>query len=155
MPPSERSDLWDRIQSLLGDGYRVERELPGGGMSRLFLATDLALDRKVVVKVLPPELSGDVNAARFQREIAVAAHFQHPHIIPILSAGAGESLLYYTMPFVEGESLQQRMAREGVLPAADAYRLLAEVADALAYAHARGIVHRDVKPSNIMITGEH
>ena len=155
MPPSERTELWDRIQSLLGDGYRVERELPGGGMSRLFLATDLALDRKVVVKVLPPELSGDVNAARFQREIAVAAHFQHPHIIPILSAGSDGSLLYYTMPFVEGESLQQRMTREGALPAADTYRLLAEIADALAYAHARGIVHRDVKPSNIMITGEH
>src|SRR6476619_6400158 len=155
MPPSERTELWDRIQSLLGDGYRVERELPGGGMSRLFLATDLALDRKVVVKVLPPELSGDVNAARFQREIAVAAHFQHPHIIPILSAGSDGSLLYYTMPFVEGESLQQRMTREGALPAADTYRLLAEVADALAYAHARGLVHRDVKPSNIMITGEH
>jgi eukaryotic-like serine/threonine-protein kinase len=155
MPPSERTELWDRIQTLLGDGYRVERELPGGGMSRLFLATDLSLDRKVVVKVLPPELSGDVNAARFQREIAVAAHFQHPHIIPILSAGSDGSLLYYTMPFVEGESLQQRMTREGALPAADTYRLLAEIADALAYAHARGIVHRDVKPSNIMITGEH
>ncbi|HEX7977982.1 MAG TPA: serine/threonine-protein kinase [Gemmatimonadaceae bacterium] len=155
MPLTERSDLWDRIQSLLGNGYRVERELPGGGMSRLFLATDLALDRSVVVKVLPPELAGEVNAARFQREIAVAAHFQHPHIIPILSAGADESLLYYTMPFVEGESLQQRMTREGALPAADTYRLLAEIADALAYAHARGIIHRDVKPSNIMIAGEH
>ena len=155
MPLSERSDLWDRLQSQLGEGYRVERELPGGGMSRLFLATDLLLNRSVVVKVLPPELAGEVNAARFQREIAVAAHFQHPHIIPILSAGSGESLLYYTMPFVEGESLQQRMTREGALPAADAYRLLSEIADALAYAHARGVVHRDVKPSNIMIAGEH
>jgi tetratricopeptide (TPR) repeat protein len=155
MPPVERSDLWDRLQSLLGDGYRVERELPGGGMSRLFLATDLLLDRSVVVKVLPPELAGEVNAARFQREIAVAAHFQHPHIIPILSAGAGESLVYYTMPFVEGESLQQRMTREGALPAADACRLLSEIADALAYAHAHGVIHRDVKPANIMIAGEH
>ena len=155
MPPSQRSDLQDRIQSLLGDGYRVERELPGGGMSRLFLARDLSLDRPVVVKVLPPELAGGVNAARFQREIAVAAHLQHPHIIPILSAGADEALLYYTMPFVEGESLQQRMTREGALPASDTYRLLSEIADALAYAHARGIVHRDVKPSNIMIAGEH
>src|SRR3954471_13002928 len=155
MPPSERSDLRDRIQSLLGAGYRVERELPGGGMSRLFLATDLSLNRSVVVKVLPPELAGEVNAARFQREIAVAAHFQHPHILPILSAGGDGSLLYYTMPFVEGESLQQRMAREGALPTADTYRLLAEIADALTYAHARGIIHRDVKPSNIMIAGEH
>jgi len=155
MPPSQRSDLQERIQSLLGDGYRIERELSGGGMSRLFLARDLSLDRSVVVKVLPPELAGGVNVARFQREIAVAAQLQHPHIIPILSAGADESLLYYTMPFVEGESLQQRMTREGALPAADAYRLLSEIADALAYAHARGIVHRDVKPSNIMVSGEH
>jgi eukaryotic-like serine/threonine-protein kinase len=155
MPPSVHSDLWDRLQALLGQGYRVERELPSGGMSRLFLATDRALDRSVVVKVLPPELAGEVNAARFQREIAVAAHFQHPHILPILSAGADESLLYYIMPFVEGESLQQRMTREGRLPGADAYRLLAEIADALAYAHAHGVIHRDVKPANIMIAGEH
>src|SRR4051812_35328748 len=88
MAPSERSDLLDRLQSALGTGFRVERELPSGGMSRLFLATDLALHRSVAVKVLPPELAGEVNAARFQREIAVAAHAQHPHIIPILSAGA-------------------------------------------------------------------
>ncbi|MFL5618240.1 MAG: protein kinase domain-containing protein [Gemmatimonadaceae bacterium] len=155
MPPSERSDLWDRLQSLLGEGYRVERELPGGGMSRLFLATELSLERSVVVKVLPPELAGEVNAARFQREIALTAQFQHPHILPILSVGADESLLYYVMPFVEGESLQQRMTREGPLPTADACRFLAQIADALAYAHARGVVHRDVKPSNIMITGEH
>jgi eukaryotic-like serine/threonine-protein kinase len=124
-------------------------------MSRLFLATDRALDRSVVVKVLPPELAGEVNAARFQREIAVAAHFQHPHILSILSAGADESLLYYVMPFVDGESLQQRMNRVGRLPATDAYRLLAEIADALAYAHARGVIHRDVKPANIMIAGDH
>src|SRR5258705_852615 len=100
MPPTERSDLWDRIQSLLGDGYRVERELPAGGMSRLFLATDVSLDRSVVVKVLPPELAGEVNAARFQREIPVAAHFQHPHIIQILSAHADPAMLHYTKTFV-------------------------------------------------------
>jgi tetratricopeptide (TPR) repeat protein len=124
-------------------------------MSRLFLATELSLGRAVVVKVLPPELAGEVSAARFQREILVAARLQHPHIIPILSAGADASLLYYIMPFVKGESLQERMTREGQLPTDDAYRLLAQVADALAYAHAQGVVHRDVKPSNIMITGEH
>ena len=155
MPPSVHSDLWDRLQALLGRGYRVERELPSGGMSQLFLATDLSLDRSVVVKVLPPELAGDVNAARFQREIAVAARFQHPHILPILSAGADESLLYYIMPFVDGESLQQRMTRDGPLSTADACRLLADIADALAYAHAHGVIHRDVKPANIMIAGEH
>jgi serine/threonine-protein kinase len=155
MPPTAHSDLWDRLQALLGRGYRVERELPNGGMSRLFLATDIALDRSVVVKVLPPELAGEVNAARFQREITLAARFQHPHILPILSAGADESLLYYIMPFVDGESLQQRMTREGRLPVTDAYRLLAEIADALAYAHAHGVIHRDVKPANIMLAGEH
>ena len=155
MPPSVHSDLWDRLQALLGRGYRVERELPSGGMSQLFLATDLSLDRSVVVKVLPPELAGDVNAARFQREIAVAARFQHPHILPILSAGADESLLYYIMPFVDGESLQQRMTRDGPLSTTDACRLLADIADALAYAHAHGVIHRDVKPANIMIAGEH
>ena len=155
MPPLVHSELWDRLQSLLGRGYRVERELPSGGMSQLFLATDLSLDRSVVVKVLPPELAGEVNAARFQREIAVAARFQHPHILPILSAGADESLLYYIMPFVDGESLQQRMTREGRLPTADACRFLADIADALAYAHAHGVIHRDVKPANIMIAGGH
>ena len=156
MNPTERSDLWDRLQSALGAGYRVDRELASGGMSRLFLATDLSLHRLVAVKVLPPELAGEVNASRFQREITVAARFQHPHIIPILSAGADGSLLYYTMPFVKGESLQQRMSRvEEPLPAADAFRLLAEVADALAYAHAQGVVHRDVKPANIMLSGDH
>jgi serine/threonine-protein kinase len=133
----------------------VERELPRGGMSRLFLATDLSLHRSVVVKVLSPELGGEVHVARFQREIEVAAQFQHPHILPILSAGGDQSLLYYVMPFVEGESLQQRLTREGHIPAVDAYRLLAEIADALAYAHARGVIHRDVKPSNIMVAGEH
>jgi eukaryotic-like serine/threonine-protein kinase len=155
MIPSERSDLRDRLQSALGAGYRVEQELESGGMSRLFLATDLSLNRQVAVKVLPPDLSSEVNATQFQREIAVSARFQHPHIIPILSAGADGSLLYYTMPFVKGESLQQRLSRPEPLPAAEACRLLAEVADALAYAHAHGVVHRDVKPANIMISGDH
>jgi eukaryotic-like serine/threonine-protein kinase len=156
MLPTDRSELRDRLQSALGTAYRVEQELAGGGMSRLFLATDLSLHRQVAVKVLPPDLAGEVNAARFQQEIAVAAHFQHPHIIPILSAGSDGSLLYYTMPFVKGESLQERLSRGGIpLRAADAYRLLAEVADALAYAHAHGVVHRDVKPANIMLSGNH
>jgi serine/threonine-protein kinase len=156
MLPTDRSDLRDRLQSALGTTYRVEQELESGGMSRLFMATDLSLNRPVAVKVLPSELAGEVDASRFQQEIAVAAHFQHPHIIPILSAGADGSLLYYTMPFVKGESLQERLARtDAPLPAADAYRLLAEVADALAYAHAHGVVHRDVKPANIMLSGDH
>lgn len=154
MPPV-RSELWDRLQSALGDAYRLERELVGGGMSRLFLAADRALDRMVVVKVLPPELAGDVSATRFQREVALTAHFQHPHILPILVAGAHEGLLYYIMPHVDGESLHQRIQRAGPLPFAEIVPLLAEIADALAYAHEQGVVHRDVKPSNILIAGGH
>jgi eukaryotic-like serine/threonine-protein kinase len=157
MAPSADPDLAQRLQEVLGEGYRVEREFHAGGMSRLFIASDLALGRSVVVKVLPPDLAGEVSAARFQREIALTAHFQHPHILPILSAGAGmdDSLLYYVMPLVEGESLGQRLHREVKLPVDEALRLLAEIADALAYAHARGVIHRDVKPANILIADEH
>lgn len=155
MPAPVRSDLWDRLQPLLGDAYRLERELLAGGMSRLFLATDLSLGRPVVVKVLPPDLAGDVSAARFQREVALSAQFQHPHILPILSAGANDTLLYFVMPFVDGESLQERMRRDGQLPVRETARYLAEIADALSYAHARGVIHRDVKPANILIAGDH
>lgn len=150
-----RSDLWDHLQALLGEGFRLERELDAGGMSQLFLATDLSLDRSVVVKVLPPELAGGTGEARFQREIELTAHFQHPHILPTLAAGADEWLRYFVMPFVEGESLQQRLAQHGPLTVAEAGHLLGEIADALAYAHAHGVVHRDVKPANILLSGEH
>ena len=108
---------------MLGDAYRVERELPPGGMSRLFLATERSLDRQVVVKVLPPELASEVSAARFQREVALAAHLQHPHILPVLSAGSRDGLLYYITPFVDGESLRQRLDRETKLPVATAVRI--------------------------------
>ncbi|MEO7714028.1 MAG: serine/threonine-protein kinase [Gemmatimonadaceae bacterium] len=147
--------LSDQLQAVLGAAYEVERELGGGGMSRLFVATERSLGRPVVIKVLPPELSGEVSAARFQREIAVTAHLQHPHILPILAAGAGDELLYYVMPFVEGESLRHRLARGDPLPLPEALRLLREVADALAFAHEHGVIHRDVKPANILLTGKH
>lgn len=120
------NDLLTRLQAALGDAFRVERELTGGGMSRLFLATEASLNRSVVIKVLPPELTSEVSAARFKQEMEFAARLQHPHILPVLAAGAPGDLLYYVMPWVTGESLRHRMEREGRLPVADAVRLLAD-----------------------------
>ncbi|MGH7634041.1 MAG: protein kinase domain-containing protein, partial [Gemmatimonadaceae bacterium] len=117
------TELRDRLQAALGSSYTVEQELGGGAMSRVFVAREEALGRPVVVKVLPPEMAPAVNAERFRREIQVAASLQHPHIVSVLSAGAAEGLLYYTMPFVEGESLRHRLAREGALPIAECVRL--------------------------------
>src|SRR2546427_221319 len=148
-------DLKARLQVALGDAYRIERELGGGGMSRVFLAQETALKRQVVVKVLPPEMAAGVNVERFRREVELAASLQHPHIVPLLSAAASGDLLYYTMPLVEGQSLRAKLAREGELPVGETIRVLADVADALAYAHAHGIVHRDIKPDNVLISGKH
>jgi TolB-like protein len=124
-------------------------------MSRVFLADETSLGRKVVVKVLPPELAAEVNVERFRREIQVAARLQHPHIVPLLSASEDGALLYYSMPFVDGESLRDRLARDGELPIADAVRLLREISDALSYAHEHGVVHRDIKPENILLSRGH
>jgi TolB-like protein/Flp pilus assembly protein TadD len=148
-------DLLARLQSALGDAYRIEKELGGGGMSRLFLATEASLHRQVVIKLLPPEFASAVSTARFKQEIELAAHLQHPNILPVLSAGAKDDLLFYVMPFVSGESLRHRLTREGKLPVADAVRILYEIADALAYAHAEGVIHRDIKPENILLLGAH
>ena len=148
-------DLLPQLQSSLGGRFRFERELGGGGMSRVYLAEEVGLARKVVVKVLAPELSAGVNADRFRRETQLAASLQHPHIVPLLTAGTAGDLLYFTMPFVEGESLRARVKREGALPLRDASRILHDVADALAYAHARGVVHRDIKPDNVLLSGNH
>jgi eukaryotic-like serine/threonine-protein kinase len=132
--------LRDRLQAALGSHYTLEREL-SGGMSRVFVATEAALGRRVVVKVLPPERTFGVNVDRFHREIQVAAQLQHPHIVPILHAGEADGLLYYTMPFVAGESLRARMAaRPGPLPTPAAVRVLRDVASGLAFAHGLGIV---------------
>ena len=148
-------DLRERLQAALGPAYRLEEELGGGGMSRVFAALEVDLGRHVVVKVLPPEMAAGVNADRFRREIQLAAQLQHPHIVPLLHAASRGDLAYYTMPRVEGESLRVRLLREGELPIPDAVRLLRDVADALAYAHAHGVVHRDIKPDNILVSGHH
>jgi len=143
------------LQAALGGAYRVERELGGGGMSRVFLATDTQLDRQVVIKVLPPDLAAGLNVERFRREIQLAAKLQHPHIVPLLAAGSADGLLYYTMPFIEGESLRTKLTRQRELPVHEAIKILVDVADALAYAHAHGLVHRDIKPDNVLLTGKH
>src|SRR5688500_14872881 len=148
------SELLDRLQHALASSYRIEREL-GGGMSRVFVAEDLRLGRKVVLKVLPTELAAGVNVERFEREIRLAARLQHPHIVPLLAAGSAGDLPYYVMPYIEGESLRARLAREGELPLGDAVRLLREILDALEYAHRHGVVHRDIKPENVLLTGRH
>jgi len=148
-------DLLPQLEAALAGRYRIERELGGGGMSRVYLAEEVGLARQVVIKVLAPELSAGVNADRFRRETQLAASLQHPHIVPLLTAGSAGDLLYYTMPFVDGESLRARVKREGPLPIRDATRILHDVADALAYAHARGVVHRDIKPDNVLLSGNH
>ncbi len=145
--------LREQLQETLGSAYTLERELGGGGMSRVFVARDEALRRNVVVKVLPPELIAGVNVERFNREIELAAGLQHPHIVPVLAAGQMDGVPYYTMPFVDGESLRQRLARSGGLPITEVIGYLRDVAKALAYAHDRGVVHRDIKPDNVLVSG--
>ena len=148
-------ELLDRLQRALGSAYRVERELGGGGMARIFVATDTTLGRRVVVKVLAHELAAGLDAERFHREVRIAASLQHPHVVPLHAAGQADGLLYYTMPFVAGESLRQRLDREGPLPVAEVERLLREIGDALSFAHRRGILHRDLKPANILLEEGH
>ncbi len=149
------TDFADHLQSALGSSYQLERELSGGGMSRVFVAIERLLGRRVVVKVLPPELAAGVNRDRFRREIQVAAQLQHPHIVPLLSAGEQGDLLWYTMPFIDGESLRIALERQKRFSVREVMRVLHDVVDALAFAHERGIVHRDIKPANILTQGAH
>lgn len=145
-------DLQAQLQLTLGDAYRVDRELPGGGMSRVFVAHDLALGRDMVIKVLPPDMAAGVSAQRFGREIQMAARLQHPHIVALHSTGEISGLPYFTMPFVEGESLRAHLSKAGELPVLECVRILRDVASALAYAHRQGVVHRDIKPENVLLT---
>ena len=143
--------LSEKLATSLGSAYTITRELGGGGMSRVFLAEDTRLGRQVVVKLLSPELGAGVSAERFEREIRLAARLQHPHIVPLLTAGEVDGLSYYTMPYVSGASLRERM-QAGPVPAHEAQAILRDVAKALAYAHRQGIVHRDIKPENVLLS---
>jgi len=149
------ADRLDHISAALSGSYRVEREVGVGGMATVYLAHDLKHDRKVALKILRPELTAAMGTDRFPREIHIIAQLQHPHILPLYDSGEVQGFLYYVMPYVEGESLRAKLSRTGPLPINEAVRLLHEITDALAYAHARGIVHRDIKPDNVMISGRH
>ena len=141
----------ERLAIALADRYRIERELGAGGMATVYLAQDLKHDRKVAIKVLRPELAAVIGAERFLTEIKTTANLQHPHILPLHDSGQADSFLFYVMPFVEGESLRDRLTREKQLPIKDAIRIATEVAGALDYAHRHGIIHRDIKPENILL----
>ena len=145
----------DRLTAALADRYTIERELGAGGMATVYLAHDVKHDRRVAVKVLRPELAAALGPERFLREIKMAASLQHPHIVPLYDSGETDVFLWYVMPYIKGESLRDRLDREHELPIAEAVRILRGVAEALAFAHGEGIVHRDIKPDNVMLSGRH
>jgi len=148
-------DLEATLSSSLEGRYVIESELGAGAMAVVFLARDLKHDRRVAIKVLKPELASAIGGDRFQREIEVVAGLTHPHILPLYDSGEAAGLLYYVMPHIEGESLRARLKREGRLPVRDAIRITREIADALGFAHRHGVIHRDVKPGNILLTEDH
>jgi serine/threonine protein kinase len=145
----------EQVRQAFSGSYAVEREVGQGGMATVYLARDLKHSRQVALKVLRPELASAMGGDRFPREIQIIAQLAHPHILPLHDSGEMGGFLFYVMPFIEGESLRQKLAREGRLPVREAIGILREVADALAYAHGRGIIHRDIKPDNVMLSGRH
>jgi len=149
------TDQLDRLKTALADRYAIEREIGSGGMATVYLAEDLKHHRQVAIKVLRPDLAATLGPERFLREIEVAARLQHPHILPLHDSGEADGFLYYVMPFVEGQSLRDKLAKEGELPIGEAVRIIRDVVDALTEAHANGVVHRDIKPENILLRGRH
>src|SRR5258708_15253418 len=144
-----------RLSSALADRYRLERQLGQGGMATVYLARDLKHDREVALKVLKPELAAVLGAERFVVEIKTTAALQHPHILPLFDSGTADGFLFYVMPYIQGETLRDKLNRETQLGVDEAIRIAREVADALEYAHQNGIVHRDIKPENILLHGGH
>jgi tetratricopeptide (TPR) repeat protein/tRNA A-37 threonylcarbamoyl transferase component Bud32 len=149
------TDTFDRLKAALADRYTLEREIGSGGMATVYLAQDLRHDRKVAIKVLRPDLAASLGSERFLREIRIAAKLTHPHILPLHDSGEADGFLYYVMPYIDGESLRDKLTREGELPIHEAVRFLREVVDALALAHKQGIVHRDIKPDNVLLSEDH
>jgi eukaryotic-like serine/threonine-protein kinase len=149
------SDLITRLNAALEGRYRIERELGAGGMATVYLAQDLKHDRHVAVKAFRPEVASHLGGGRFLQEIEIVARIEHPHILTLIDSGDADGLLYFVMPYVSGESLRTRLAKEETLPIADVIRLMRDVADGLAEAHRHGLVHRDIKPDNIMMSGNH
>src|ERR687897_420546 len=145
------TELLSRLRGALSDRYRIDREIGAGGMATVYVAHDLRHDRRVALKLMRPELSAVIGAEWFLAEIKLTANLQHPHILPLLDSGEADGCLFYVMPFVEGESLRDRLTREKQLPVADALRIATEVASALDYAHRHQVIHRDIKPENILL----
>jgi serine/threonine protein kinase len=153
-PEANRPDSGAVLPELLAERYRLGKELGRGGMATVYLARDLKHDRDVAIKVIRSDLSASLGHERFLREIEIAARLRHPNIVPLFDSGEVEGSLFFVMPYEEGQSLRERLRRAGALPIADALSVLRDVARALAHAHERGVVHRDIKPDNVMLSGD-
>ena len=148
-------ELLDRLKTALADRYAIEEEIGAGGMAIVYLARDLKHERHVAIKVLRPELASAIGPERFLREIKITAQLNHPHILPLLDSGNADGFLFYVMPYVEGESLRDRLNHDKQLPIEDAVKIATEVADALDFAHGHDVIHRDIKPENILLEAKH